>query len=177
MIFYIQTNLWYNKNLVSNDICKYINSCFTFKQKYYDMANELNSLHNYNMANELNSLHNYNTLHIRCTDNNFNTYFNYNKLFLKIKNLKLNNNTIVLSNNYQLKKTINKIFGFYYIDNKAIHFAKTKDYTDLEATIIDYIILSKSSNTYCFTYYIHGSGFSEQCSVLNNIPYKCFIMI
>ena len=165
MVFYIQTNLFYNKNLVSNDICEYINSCFTFKQKYYDIANKLNSLKDYNI------------LHIRCNDKNFNTNFNDDELFKKIRNLKLNNNTITLSNNYQLKKKINKIFGFYYIDNKAVHIAKTNNYTDLEATIIDYIILTRSSKTYCFSYYGHGSGFSEHSSKLNNIPYECFIMV
>lgn len=45
------------------------------------------------------------------------------------------------------------------------------DVNELESTIIDYIILSKSSHTYCISFYHHGSGFSEHCSVLNNIPY------
>ena len=47
----------------------------------------------------------------------------------------------------------------------------SKDYSELESTILEYIILSKSSNIVCFSYYGHGSGFSEQCAVLNNIPY------
>jgi hypothetical protein len=76
-----------------------------------------------------------------------------------------------MSNNFSIKKKINKLFGFHYIDNMPFHICN-KSNEDLESTIIDYIILSKSSYTYCFSFYSHGSGFSEQCSVLNNIPYK-----
>ena len=79
-----------------------------------------------------------------------------------------------MSNNYELKKKLNNIFGFYFIDNKACHSANSANIsnnTDLESTIIDYIILSNSSKTFCISYYNNCSGFSKHCSVLNNIPY------
>lgn len=148
-------------NLVSDDIKNYINSTIKFKQIYYNKVNELFNLKKYNV------------LHIRCTDNNFNTDFEDDYLLTEIIKLQLSSNTIVLSNNYKLKRIINKLFGFYFIDAKSVHTATVNiDYTDLESTIIEYIILSNSSNTYCFSYYSHGNGFSEQCSVLNNIPYS-----
>jgi hypothetical protein len=82
-----------------------------------------------------------------------------------------------MSNNYSLKQNLNKLCGFYFIDSKAVHTANaSNNLNGLYSTIIDYIILSKSSQTYCFSYYAHGSGFSEQCSVLNNIPYTVFYM-
>jgi glycosyl transferase family 25 len=67
------------------------------------------------------------------------------------------------------------LFGFYFYNNTTHHIALKEKY-DLTTTIVEYIILSKSSCNYCFSYYGHGSGFSEQCSVLNNIPYSviCF---
>jgi hypothetical protein len=152
-------------NLVSDDIKNYINSTIKFKQIYYDKVNELFNLKKYNV------------LHIRCTDDNFNTDFEDNNLLTEIIKLQLSGNTIVLSNNYKLKQKINKLFGFYFIDAKSLHTASTNiNYTDLESTIIEYIILSNSSNTYCFSYYHHGSGFSEQCSVLNNIPYSVIFL-
>jgi hypothetical protein len=158
---YITTNLYYNMILVSEDIKNYINSFFIFKQQYHDIANEL-IIH----------LPKYNVLHIRCKDEYFNSDFDDNYLLTEIIKLQLSANTIVLSNNYSLKRKINKLFGFYYIDKDTYHTGNISDYTELESTIVEYIILSKSSNTYCFSYYHHGSGFSEQCSVLYNIPYS-----
>ena len=157
---YITTNLYFNMNLITDDIKDYINSFLTFKQKYYDMTNDLFNLKNYNV------------LHIRCNDTNFNTDFEDNNLLSEIIKLQLSDNTIIISNNYALKRQINKLFGFYFIDIPAYHTGQIKHYTELDSTIIEYIILSKSSNNYCFSYYHHGSGFSEQCSVLNNIPYS-----
>ena len=157
--FYIQTNIRYDINYVSDDIKDYINSIFNFKPQYYNISKELFNLNNYNI------------LHIRCLDKDFNTDFEDTNLLLKIKNLGLSDNTFIMSNNYELKKKLNNIFGFHFIDNKAFHCAKIINDADLESTVIDYIILSKSSKTYCISYYNRSSGFSEHCSALNNIPY------
>jgi hypothetical protein len=162
---YITTNLNYNINIVTRDIQNFINSRFKFKNFYYGEVKKLFTLTNYNV------------LHIRCNDDCFDGYFNDISLISKIKNLQLNKNTIVISNNYSLKQKLNKLFGFYFIDSKAVHTANTSNNSnDLYTTIIEYIILSKSSQTYCFSYYKHGSGFSEQCSVLHNIPYTAFFL-
>jgi hypothetical protein len=160
---YITTNLNYNINIVTSDIQNYINSCFKFKNFYYDEVKKLFNLTNYT------------ALHIRCNDECFNCDFNDSSLITKIKMLQLNKNTIVISNNYSLKQKLNNLFGFYFIDKPAVHTATTtNNLNDLYSTIIEYIILSKSLQTYCFSYYKHGSGFSEQCSVLNNIPYTIY---
>jgi hypothetical protein len=162
---YITTNLYYNKDIVSQDIKDCINSFFKFKQKYNDTTDNLFNLKKYNV------------LHIRCLDSNFNTDFgNDTYLFSEIIKLQLSADTIIISNNYGLKIKMNKLFGFHFIDKQSYHTGKINDYTELETTIIEYIILSKSSHTYCFSYYHHGSGFSEQCSVLNNIPYSVIFL-
>ena len=160
---FMSVNFTYNVDIVTNDIREYINSCFRFKQYYYNDVQTLFNLFN---------LKKYKVIHIRCNDDCFNNNFNDNNLISNIENLNLNENTIVISNNNSLKKTLNKLFGFYFIDSNAVHTAnKINNSNDLYSTIIEYIILSKSSQTYCFSYYKHGSGFSEQCSVLYNIPY------
>jgi hypothetical protein len=156
---YITTNLYYNVDLVSDDIKSYINSYFTFKQKYYDIAN--------NMFN----FKKYKVLHVRCTDDNFTTDFNDNYLMTEIIKLQLDNNTIVMSNNYALKRKINKMFGFSFLD-KPVYHTSSNNHMLLESTILEYILLSNSSSIYAFSYYHHGSGFSEQCSVINDIPYR-----
>lgn len=136
-----------------------------FKQKYYD---KVNKLFDFNKTQ---------VLHIRCTDDNFNTVFNDEQLINKIKSINLPKNTIIISNNYSIKVRMNKMFGFQFIDKPTIHVANSKILADeLESTIIEYIILSKSSHNYCISYYNHGSGFSEQCSILNNIPYTLYII-
>jgi hypothetical protein len=160
---YIITNFNYNINGVSADIKNFINSSFKFKNFFYDEVKKLFNLTDYNV------------LHIRCKDECFDGDFNDENLISKIIKLRLNNNTIVMSNNYSLKKKLNKLFGFFFIDSKAVHSAHTiNNLNDFYSTIIEYIILSKSLQTYCCSYYTHGSGFSEQCSVLNNIPYVVF---
>jgi len=157
----IYTNLFYNPNLVTNDIKDYINNFLTFKPEYYEKVKELTKNKKYNI------------LHIRCKDEYFNKEFHSDKLFVEIIKLQLGKNTIVISNNTYLKRKLNKIFGFAFIDNTPAHTATINNdkYLDIESTIIDYIILSKSCYTNCFSFYYHGSGFSEQCSILNNIPY------
>ena len=158
---YITTNLYYNKDIVSQDIKDCINYFLKFKQQYYDIVDKLFNLKKYNV------------LHIRCLDTHFNTDFgNDAYLFTEIIKLQLSPNTIIISNNYGLKIKINKLFGFHFIDKNTYHAGKINDYTELDSTIIEYIILTNSSNTNCFSYYHHGSGFSEQCSVLNDIPYS-----
>ena len=159
---YITTNHFYDKNLITDDIKNYINSFFKFKPKYYDIVKNLVKLDKYKV------------LHIRCHDNYFNKEFNSDKLIIEIIKLQWDYNTIVISNNYSIKRKLNKLFGFQYIDNSAVHTGNVteKNYNDLESTIIDYIILSNSENIHCFSFYHHGSGFSEQCSILHDIPYK-----
>jgi hypothetical protein len=173
---YITTNHFYDKTLITENIKNYINSFFKFKQIYYDKANKLIKLDKYKV------------LHIRCNDIYFNKEFNSDKLLIEIIKLQLDYNTIVISNNYSIKKKLNELFGFQYIDNISIHtgnianekvrslisheYLNETNFNELESTIIDYIILSKSEYTYCFSFYGWGSGFSEHCSILNDIPYK-----
>ena len=164
---YVTTNLLYNMKLPSHDIKDAINSFIQIKPDYYTMVEQLINLQNYNV------------IHIRCSDDCFNSEIFGNGikiLFDEISNLQLSCNTVVISNNYWLKKILNKRFGFHFIDKKVVHSALVTNSSDLETTIIDYIILSRSASTYCFSHYIHGSGFSEHCSVLNNIPYKVTLM-
>ena len=162
-VLYIECNTNYHESLLSNDIKEFINSSIIFKKCYYDAVDELITLKNYNV------------LHIRTGDNNFTndlpqSYKEY--LCDEIKILNLTSNTVVMSSNYNLKKHIGDVFGYQYVDMKPSHTDNHFNSSNLDTEIIEYIILSRSSYTYCFTCHQHGSGFSEQCSVLNNIPYK-----
>jgi len=164
-VLYIETNMFYNLKFPSQDIKNLINSRISFKQEYHDMAEKMIDLHNYTV------------LHIRFDDDYFNLDPDNSKIFNlynEITKLNLPTNTFVMSNNYIIKTKINEEFGFHFIDKIPVHSAVVTELNsnDFDTTIIEYIILSKSIRTYCFTRYSHGSGFSEQCSVLNNIPYQ-----
>lgn len=162
-ILYVESNMLYGMKIPSQDIKNLINSSIIFKSEYYEMAEQLLNLEKYNV------------IHIRTSDVAFHSELPNNKviiLFREIEKLQLGTNTIVISTNNLLKQKIHKTFGYYFIDKPSAHSAYVKNYNNLESTVLEYIILSKSSHTYAFSPYGHGSGFSEQCSVLNNIPYQ-----
>ena len=94
---YINSNLCYNMRLPTRDIRNEINSNLSFKPEYYDTANQLIGLDSYEV------------LHIRVGDEYFNLDINpdnekVNNLFNEITKLNLPTNTIVMSNNYNIKK-------------------------------------------------------------------------
>lgn len=157
---YIYSNLFYDRNLLTDDIKQYINTFFTFKPSY---ADELGRLFTFSQ---------YRVLHIRCKDSEFTTAFEDNHLFTEIVKLQLSSPVIVISNNHHLKHTLHNLFGFYMMDAPSYHTAFTHNYQNLYSTIMEYMVLTKSMSTYCFSYYGHGSGFSEQCSILNSVPYQ-----
>ena len=160
---YVESNLMYGMKVPSQDIKNFINSSILFKPKYYEVAKQLFNIENYNV------------IHIRTSDTSFHSEIHKNKvnnLFREIKKLQLDTDTIVISNNNTLKQRINEAFGYHFIDKPSAHTAFVTNYNDLDSTVLEYIILSKSRHTYSFSCYSHGSGFSEQCSILNNIPYQ-----
>lgn len=163
-ILCVESNIMYGMKVPSQDIKDCINSSISFKPLYYEMVEQLFNLKKYNV------------IHIRTLDSSFHRELHKNKvirLFREIKKLQLDTNTIVISTNNTLKRQINKVFGYHFIDKPSAHTASNvTNYNNLDSTVLEYIILSKSSHTYAFSPYGHGSGFSEQCSVLNNIPYQ-----
>lgn len=158
---FIQCNLSYLIKFVTPDIKNYINNRFDFKDEYYDSALQYTS-----------QFKQYTVLHIRCLDHHIFGDYKDDNLIDKIANLKLDKNTIVMASNYSVKKSISEMFGYYFIDKEAGHSDLSYYCPELYLTVIEYIILSKSVRNVCFSYYKHGSGFSEHSSVLNNIPYQ-----
>ena len=159
-ILYIATNFFYNAPALTQEVKDYVNSSLKWKEEYYTKA--YLSL----------PLPCYSVLHIRCSDDNF---INMGSLIESIANLSLEHDTLVLSSDYAVKKKLENKYGYFVLDNKPSHCAFSTDVAELESVVTDYIILSKSKSTTCISFYGHGSGFSEQCSVLHNIPYKVIV--
>jgi hypothetical protein len=159
--WYVCTNLYYNKDLVSEDIKQYINTFLTFSPNYYETASNLFEFTTYTV------------LHIRCLDSTFYTDFcDDNFLFTEILKLQLPKNTIIMSNNYTIKLKLHNLFGFYFVDMGSHHSGQIDSVNQMNSFVLEYILLSKATETFSFSYYHHGSGFSEQCSVLNDIFYR-----
>jgi hypothetical protein len=159
------TNVFYEPNLITSEIKDYINGEFKFKTKYYERVNSIIGGKQYT------------AVHVRCEDEYFYKEFRSNKLMAAILNKKITGNTYIFSNNYHIKHRINSLFGFNYIQTRPTHTANINRHIGLEGTIIDYILLSKASKIYQFSFYSHGSGFSQQCAVLHNIPYDSTFLI
>lgn len=156
---YVASNFFYELPL-SQEVKDFVNSSLEFKEEYY-----------YKTAVSL-PLPAYSVLHVRCSDDHF---IEMDSLLKNIATLSLDCETLVLSSSYALKKNLESIYGFFVLDNKPSHCAFSTDVSELESVVIDYIILSKSKSTKCISFYGHGSGFSEHCSVLHDVPYQLIV--
>jgi hypothetical protein len=137
-----------------------------------------------NINDILNSMqlnkHNYSILHIRSGDNYLINDDNYNinyinKLY-KIISQNTNNNTryIILSDSIKLKKLIKLRFSNFYTELKQItHIGELSINTSesIINTLTDFYLMSYSQNIISISSYEWGSGFSEWCSIIYNIPY------
>jgi hypothetical protein len=85
---------------------------------------------------------------------------------------------IILSDNNNLKNYLNKYKRFSSYTKEIAHLGETNNKSDtgVKNTLLDFYVMSKASNIISLTTYKHGSGFSEWCSKIYKIPYKCFIL-
>ena len=95
-----------------------------------------------------------------------------------LKNIKINNGKkyLLLSDSNDIKIFLKKRFENLIINlNKIVHLASKNDEDEsIKSTLTDFFIMGKSNYIYSLSIYDHGSGFSEYCSVLNNIPYTFY---
>lgn len=95
-----------------------------------------------------------------------------------LKNIEINNKKkyLLLSDSNDIKIFLKQKFENLVINlNKIVHLAsKIDEYESVKSTLTDFFIMSKSNYIYSLSIYDHGSGFSEYCSVLNNIPYTFY---
>jgi hypothetical protein len=150
---FVATNFFYDKESIDQELKDELKRLLEFHEKYQRVETPVEK---------------YQVLHVRTSDNH---QIRFERLVERVKSLNLGPNTIVISSDYDTKRKLHEMFGFHYLETQPVHTAFTNDLAALANTVMDYTILSKSERTYCFSYYDHGSGFSEHCSFLNNIPY------
>jgi hypothetical protein len=127
---------------------------------------------------------NFSVIHIRtgdtCLLQNKRLDNTYTYQILKYVSPLLNPNKkyLILSDNNEMKLYFKPFKNCVFSIKPIIHLSDSVIITDenLQNTLFDFYIMGKSSEICSVSIYDHGSGFSEWCSVIYNIPYKKHII-
>lgn len=93
------------------------------------------------------------------------------------KNMKLGTKYLILSDNNQIKLLLKKIFPQVIIQlTNIVHLGESTNPSDqaVMETLLDFYIMSNAFQIIGFSPYNWGSGFSQWCATLHNIPYVQF---
>jgi len=124
----------------------------------------------------------YSIVHIRTGDNHLLNgkrmdYKTFNKIILILKRYtSFEKKYIVLSDNNNLKNFLSQRHNRFVSYTKEItHLGENTIKTDegIKNTLLDFFIMSRSSNIISMTPYGHGTGFSKWCATTYGIPYIC----
>jgi hypothetical protein len=132
---------------------------------------------------------NFIVFHFRCGDASIKaglktTNINFQYMFRTIQSIIRTKQTyyhskkiLIISDNNEIKKILIKKFPLlqHYIV-PITHTADVSSSAELENTMIDFYIMSKSLSIFSFTVYAHGSGFSKWVAELYKIPYVVFFV-
>lgn len=125
--------------------------------------------------------HKFSVIHIRCGDkyllkNDMLPYALLQKIIKIVKPLKKDRKYLILSDNNQVKYYLKHNPHFVIQFNKIAHLGEQKNLSNLDEaiknTLLDFYLMSYSTNIIAISPYTWGSGFSEWCGVLHNIPYQ-----
>jgi hypothetical protein len=144
-----------------------------------------NEMRNY-VINELKRLHlfpkSFNVIHIRTGDKYLINKEKMDLVFLdKIKSYLLkfinpNKKYLIISDNNIVKNYLKTIPCVYVYIKQITHLGegdvKEKNKINITNTMLDFYVMSYSCCIYALSVHLHGTGFSEYCSKIYNIPYK-----
>jgi hypothetical protein len=112
-------------------------------------------------------------LHIRSGDDTLiNNIDNSSDNFYSIINSNLNTISslpvIVISDSIKIREELNKLYGFNITGCEVAHSGKVN--TDLEGTVIEFFLMSRSRKIFSLSIYEWGSTFSTMCAAIYNVP-------
>jgi hypothetical protein len=115
----------------------------------------------------------YNILHIRSGDDtliNGNNNVNHNFYSIVESNLSVLQSlpVIVISDSIQIREELHKLYGFYISGYQVEHSGKANN--DLEGTVIEFFLMSRSKTIFSLSVYEWGSTFSTMASAIYNVP-------
>jgi len=94
-------------------------------------------------------------------------------------NLEPSNNYLLISDNINLKKSISKYYPFVKMNfNEICHTGEgdNLEYNKLQNVLLDFYLISFSSQVNAYSVYEHGTGFSKWCAETYSIPYICKLL-
>lgn len=158
---YISSNNYPHQDNITEDIKQFIKNIFVFNNDFEKLLNEsLNKLPT-----------NYDIYHYRIGDEVFYNDINkFDNIINSFNNRKNSNNIFLISDSLNLKTKIyeiyknNKVFVFL---NKPKH--TQYDSNNIEDTIIDFILVTKAKNIYCYSNYRWISNFILWTSYIYDI--------
>ena len=124
---------------------------------------------------------NYNVIHIRTGDDYLIDKQNLDLVMVnKIerllrKNINVNEKYLLVSDNNQLKLYLKRRFPrivVYFKEITHLAISNDKTYESVKNTMLDFFLIGQAKTINAISMYGWGSGFSEWCSVIYNIPYK-----
>lgn len=95
------------------------------------------------------------------------------------KNINPDSKYLLLSDNNYIKKLMKEKIPSLIIQNRPItHLGEQSELSDVEVmnTMLDFYTMANSNKIFSFSKFGWGSGFSEWCSVIYNIPYVKIIV-
>jgi len=99
------------------------------------------------------------------------------KIIVKyLKNLNINNKYLLISDNEIIKEMIVENYPFIRtLKNKILHTGENFQFNieQLRDTMLEFYLMSHSTNIMSFSVYKHGTGFSQWCAETYNIQYEC----
>jgi hypothetical protein len=183
-LIYLNTQQNVNGNIYVYDI-NYPTESYShiFKRQMQEILEPTNRIKIY-VDIKLKSLnlhaHSFEVIHIRCGDDYFGKNIkcgtlNLKFIFHELDKLNPNKKYLIISDNTYFKELIKNKYNFVNILNHNIVHTAGDDVKikDLENTMLDFYLMSKSNNLMSYSAYTHGSGFSKWCAYTYNIPYFC----
>lgn len=137
---------------------------------------ELNSTTKHELNRRLSqlSLDCYYALHIRIEDAFFHADVDIPRdvvTFLNYMSPESRKRVLVISNNLRLKQELAERFSLKFCDGKSAHLGgNVDDKSAIMDTLLDFHMIARSAGIIQFSQYGWGSGFSDSCAALYNIP-------
>jgi hypothetical protein len=122
---------------------------------------------------------NYITYHIRLGDDYIEKQPEFIKKSIidkiaKIINIVNSKNSLILSDSNAIKQLLKTIYpNIRILTNEICHIISNEN-EKIKNTLIEFYLMSFSSQITSFSVYPHGSGFSKWCSAVYEIPYICY---
>jgi hypothetical protein len=121
----------------------------------------------------------YSVIHIRVDDQRKTTKDRVIAAFNnKIKpHIKENDNIYVISSDINIRDAVVSNYGYHVLSTTcATHLSIEDSHDGTLDTMVDFMFMSQAQSIYQLSFYGHGSGFSEWCAKIYNIPLYPFML-